>query len=191
MTAIVCGVGINDVGKICDGHGKREPSYEAWVNMIYRCYSSRLHDRRPGYKETQVCDEWKLYSNFKKWWHEHSINGWDLDKDLINGSLKIYSPETCIYIPRWVNTFLRVKPAHKDLPIGCSFHKASGKYRAVINIESKLVHLGLFDNPIQAHYAWKAKKLEYLESRKDEINRIDGRLFGAMIAKVDSWSPSP
>ena len=50
--------------------------------------------------------------------------------------------------------------------IGCSFHKATGKYMSrCMNPFSKYEgqgrHIGIFNTELEAHKAWQAKKHEY------------------------------
>lgn len=71
--------------------------------------------KKPSYIGVKVCDEWKYFSNFKKWFDENYR--WDLvekdimvelDKDLFsddNG--KIYIPDTCIFLPRKINAMMK------------------------------------------------------------------------------------
>lgn len=52
---------------------------------------------------------------------------------------------------------------------GVTFHKASNKYAAQIALNKKKIHLGLFDNPEEAHEAYKqaSAKLHGEYSRAD------------------------
>ena len=47
-----------------------------------------------------VCEEWKHFSNFKKWFDENYIEGFDIDKDILIKGNKVYSPEACSFVPR-------------------------------------------------------------------------------------------
>lgn len=107
---LVFGIGINDIGS-CDGNGKITESYLSWVSMLRRCYSNVFNDRWTTYKKCSVCNEWLTYSSFKKWFDENHINGFALDKDLKQFGLeyKVYSPETCVFIPSELNTLIAVK----------------------------------------------------------------------------------
>ena len=187
MRKKVFGHGINDVDSVCDGNGNKEQAYKAWTTMLSRCYSPSHLKRSPWYVGTVVCDEWLRYSVFRKWWVENQVDGWDLDKDLIGGGKKIYSADTCIFVPRWINTFIRAKPAGKSLPIGCSFHKASGKYRADICIGGKVFAIGLFDSAEDANAAWAIEKLIYANQRREEMDAIDKMIFQSIVSKVNSW----
>ena len=43
---------------------------------------------------------------------------------------------------------------------GTSFHKATGKYKAQIMLNYKLIHIGLYDTEQEGHQAYLAKKKE-------------------------------
>ena len=71
-----------------------------WKNMLYRV------KEHPAYKDISVCDRWLILSNFiediKKiegynLWLE-TPHQYQLDKDMKCNGVKIYSPQTCIFI---------------------------------------------------------------------------------------------
>lgn len=83
--------------------------YRIWKNMKSRCYGS--HNTR-YYKEQKVtiCDEWKNdFNSFYEWAMKNGYSDKkELDKDMkcdeYEISPKIYSPETCIWIDKRINT---------------------------------------------------------------------------------------
>ena len=81
---------------------RKEKSFVRWLSLLERCY---------GAKKTGalVCDEWHDYSNFKKWYLKNKPldDAFELDKDLLSKERKIYSPETCCFLPTSINTTLR------------------------------------------------------------------------------------
>lgn len=79
---------------------ENKKAYCVWKDMISRCYSVNYkikHDN--NYSSVTVCEEWFNFSNFYKWFEINYIDGYQLDKDLLNNDSvnKIYSPETCIF----------------------------------------------------------------------------------------------
>lgn len=84
-----------------------------WRRMLKRCYYKPFLELEPTYMSCNVCDEWLIYSNFKRWSIDNYIEGWHLDKDLLSVGVKIYSPATCLYIPPWLN--LCINSIHKNL----------------------------------------------------------------------------
>ena len=82
----IFGVGINDIGFTYDSNGKKCASYMAWSSMLQRCYQEQSLKKRPRYRGCSVCQEWLLYSNFKKWFESQENeykDGYGVDKDII------------------------------------------------------------------------------------------------------------
>lgn len=157
------GVGINDDSEIhtCN----IEPvAYRKWRTMLSRCYSKNYQANQPTYIGCSVCEDWLLYSNFKKWHDEHYVEGYELDKDLLFRKNKIYSPNTCCYVPKEINTLLlSCRGARGDTPIGV--HRKVGgrgvKYHAAMSnyINGRRVsYLGSFDTPEEAFSVYKSAK---------------------------------
>ncbi len=145
--------------------------YSIWESMIQRAYSVDWQTKYPSYKGTLVCEEWKLASTFKEWYDNHYVEGWDLDKDYLSpeGS-KLYSPETCVFIPHILNTFI----IGSDKPYVGSSRTKRGTYRAMCKdpIASKYEYLGEYKTPEEAHEAWKARKHIHANRLADEYTGI-------------------
>ena len=108
---LVVQVGKNDANyPVCymDNNNKRKvcPKYHTWWKMLRRCYDEKRLETHPTYKDCFVCDEWLTFSNFLTWMITQDWDGKQLDKDLLFRGNKIYSPNTCCFIPRRVNIFL-------------------------------------------------------------------------------------
>lgn len=169
---LVNGIGINDVDqytqKTKNVDGKyvvvwRCPFYSVWTSMLSRCYSNRYQSRQPSYKDCFVCDEWKLFSNFKSWMQQQDWKGKQLDKDLLIPNNRVYSPEACIFVSQSVNNFVEDSAASRgEFLIGASWHKTRNKFRSYCRnpFTSKTEHLGLFTEELEAHLAWKKRKHE-------------------------------
>lgn len=80
-------------------------SYQVWRDMLRRCYDSKSnYYKNYGEKGVIVCEEWKNYQTYAKWYDENSTSGWVVDKDLIDYREKIYSPNTCSFVPICINS---------------------------------------------------------------------------------------
>lgn len=179
----VYGVGINDADyKIIkiEYLGKSQkvlwrcPYYSRWRDMIKRCYSELEQKKYPSYKGCTVCEEWLLFSNFRGWMSSQDWDGKELDKDVLTEGNKIYSPETCIFVEKEVNLFLRSSPASRgNYPLGVHLDSDSGKFVAQCRqVKGKRKYLGLFGTPEEAHSAWmreKFKQARILASRQTDI----------------------
>ena len=73
-------------------------AYDAWTNMLGRCYNEKSRGRYPTYKGVSVCSEWHNFQEFALWHNEHWIDGFHMDKDLKIKGNKVYSPDACTFI---------------------------------------------------------------------------------------------
>lgn len=79
-----------------------------------------------SYTDVIVCDEWKDFNNFWEWIKPYYDKGlipkyWHMDKDLLSPpDQKIYSPETCCFLPPEINSLIVVKPTKESTD---PFHK--------------------------------------------------------------------
>lgn len=78
-------------------------SYSAWKAMVRRCYDTNDKQYKTyGAKGVTVCEEWKLFSNFERWYDENHIEGYSIDKDM--SGLNEYSPAGCKFISKSENS---------------------------------------------------------------------------------------
>lgn len=171
-------VGINDAAYITSykKHGKsfQCPYYTRWRRMIERCYSPKLHEKHPQYKNCHTSEEWLTFSNFRKWMKQQDWQGMELDKDLKVIGNRLYSKETCLFIPSSVNNFLTQNRMNKgEFPTGVDFHRCSGKLRVRCSDGNKQVHIGLYSTEKEAKNAYlKAKSsfADLLSNKHPEIS---------------------
>lgn len=145
------------------------PAYVTWSSVIKRGFSYREKLKRPTYKDVTVCQEWLLFSNFRNWWVENNVRGWQLDKDILQKGNLVYCPDSCIYIPSYINSLLLDNAAARgDYPLGV--YKDKGLFKAQISTISSRTqrHLGRFNAPEQAHKSWQIGKIGAI---KDTINK--------------------
>jgi len=163
----VFGVGINDLSRPIYPklNGKRVmcPFYNRWLNMLRRCYCPKYQLRFPTYVGCSVAEEWLLFSNFERWMKTQDWEGKELDKDLLKAGNKLYSPDFCVFIPQELNTFTTDSRANRgEYPLGVYLHRGSGRFKAQCSnpLTGRQEHLGYFDNPEDAHKAWRKRKHE-------------------------------
>lgn len=76
---LVKGVGIFD-SELATTDEKVLMANRVWRSMLSRCYSKKYQEKEPSYIDCSVCEEWLLFSNFKKWFDENYVDGYALDK---------------------------------------------------------------------------------------------------------------
>lgn len=174
----VCGVGFIGVGSYSRSvKRKATKPYNLWISFIHRAYDPKIQKIYPTYKDVTVCDEWHNYQNFAQWFKNNYIEGWHLDKDIICGECKIYSPETCAFVPREINNLLNKSKAHRgDYPIGVT----TDGNKIVAKHGGKT--LGRFPTVDLAFQAYKTAKEEYIKDVADKWkNLIDSRVYNTLI----------
>lgn len=177
MCRLIQGVGINDVDcpttktELVDGRRKvvwRCPYYAKWVSTLERGFSQKYKTKRPTYRNTTVCDEWLKFSEFKKWAIQFDLfdddgNAMSLDKDIIDSSADIYSPDTCALVPQLINAFV-VDVQRGGLKVGVTYDGRYDKpYRASVNNPMVSTRAGKvitrqFRTECEAHAFWKSEK---------------------------------
>lgn len=152
-------------------NSKRELSYNKWVSMLARCYNTIYHKNHPTYIDCEVCEKWLNYQNFAKWFNENYIDGFHLDKDVLIKDNKIYSPETCCFIPNEINIlFIKPKINKYNLPTGVT--KSYNKYIARINYLGKTLFLCSFSNIEDALLKYNNIKKEHNNNTVDKYKNI-------------------
>ena len=182
----VYGVGYLGYENAVDENGKSLKSYETWKNMLERSYSGKY----PTYKDCYVCPEWHNYSNFKEWfdnnYYEIPNEKMALDKDILYKGNKIYSPDTCVFVPQNINTlFIKSNKARGKYPIGVYFNKNANKFIAKCNIfyneKNQRKYLGCFNTIDDAFNAYKEIKESNVKQMADYYKEnIPNKLYEAM-----------
>lgn len=168
---------------------KKTRCYMAWTDMIKRCYDEN-DTKHITYKDCEVCEEWHCYQNFAQWYQDnyYEVNNelMNLDKDILIKGNKIYSPETCIYVPARINNlFTKSNASRGNLPIGVSIHQ--GHYKAhmskLINGKKQTKYYGKYDTPEKAFEHYKQIKEEYIKEVAEEYcGLIPDTLYFALYA---------
>jgi len=175
------------------GEGKYSISdkwYTHWNGFIQRVHYKK-HKSAEHYKNVLICEDWYNYQTFAKWAEEnyyeipnHQIQ---LDKDILIKGNKLYSPDTCVFVPQVINAlFTKSDKARGDLPIGVYWFEEGGNYRAQCsyvddNNVKRNKWLGGYDNPEDAFYAYKTYKEEYIKKVADKFKKyIPEKLYNAL-----------
>ena len=173
------------IGHVGEGKYKRYNKYnrvtieyDVWKGMLRRCYDEKYSNKNLTYKYCTVCEEWHNFQNFAEWYDENyyevKSEEMHLDKDILVKGNKIYSPETCVFVPRKINEIMK-----KDnyinrgkLPIGVSKYNNSGNYLArCYNENSERINLGLYETPKNAFEAYKEFKENIIKKIADKYEK--------------------
>jgi len=185
---IIYGKGYIGVGlyKSC-GNNKDTPQYTTWKDMLRRCYSAKFQKDNPTYKDCTVYEEWLNFQTFAEWFDSnyYEIEGQTmaLDKDWIVKGNKVYSPNTCIFTPKEINSLIiNSKKVRGNCPIGV--RNANDKYVALCNNNTgKPIYLGTHETPELAFQTYKTYKENHIKEIADKYkNKIPDRLYTAMYA---------
>lgn len=180
LTPSVYGIGYLGIGRHkADNKSKATLVYRKWSGMLGRGYCNKYKGKNPTYKDVTVCEEWHNFQNFAQWFEENYIEGWHLDKDILQKRNKIYSPETCCFVPQEINLLFtnNTISCQEDMKI----RKGYKKYRVRININKKIISLGTFSTPEEAFEAYKTAKEKYIREVADKWRgQISERCYQAM-----------
>lgn len=181
------GVGISEKGEFPRYiKGKPSKEYALWTGLLHRCYSEKFLSKHKSYLGCFVSENFKNFQYFAGWCQDQvgfKIDGYDLDKDLLQEGSKEYSENKCVFIPREINSFL-IKPYQNDrlLPIGVQSGGKGGTFRAAIGGGSdKAITLGYSETVEGALLIYKIAK----ESKAKELaikykGLVDARVIYAL-----------
>ena len=193
---LIYGVGNNDadykVQPTVNGKQITCIYYSKWFSMFVRCYSKNSLSAHPTYEGCSVCEEWHSFSNFKAWRECQDFEGKVLDKDIISVGNKVYSPNTCTFVPEIVNAFIT------------DSHNVRGKYMVGVHKQKKMnkfiarcgnpftggrEYLGCHFTELEAHEAWRVAKLNFCEELIEKY-KLTGKVASGLLDRYKSLNKS-
>jgi len=183
---LVYGVGVNDWGSLVRVDGKIIPEYQLWASMLTRCFCKKYKQRHPTYEHSTCCNEWLQMTKFIKdvsTMKGYGLNGWQFDKDILQKGNKLYSKDTCCFVPQELNLLLNKRDNRRgEWPVGVCFSQHAGKFIANLAVNGKLKHLGCFNTPEEAFQAYKVAKEDYIKEIAEKWkDRLDERVYQALL----------
>ena len=179
-----CGVGFIDVEGASIGKNMTK-EYQLWNGMINRCYNENLRHKNPTYKDCHVSEEWRYLSNFKEWCNRQigfDQEGFQLDKDILVKGNKVYSEDTCCFVPAENSLIIKADRIRGKFPIGIYEDKQAGKFKVRISVEGKQKHIGRYYCEKEAFYAYKVAKEQYIKEVANKWkDQIDHRVYNALM----------
>lgn len=197
MTGIY-GVGYNS-GGVYKTHCKedglsagRSRAYIVWRSILMRCYSNKHHTTHicgSTYNRSYVCDEWKDFQKFAEWFYSNYVEGFDIDKDILFEGNEEYSPMTCVFVPKTINSYFKKKiKTSSGLPLGV--YKQGSMFSIAHQLSSKFNAPTSYPTIHEAETMYKRLKGLHIRQSVDEyrdflpdnlVDRLDTicKSFGA------------
>ena len=163
-----------------------------WNKILVRSYCEKHLEVCPTYEDVEVCKDWLCFQNFAEWCKEQKFfkakdekgRSYHLDKDILVKGSKLYSPDTCCFVPQEINKLLSKRDASRGkFPMGVGFDEESGNFRARLSYFSRSKYIGSFKTVEEAFRAYKVAKEDYI---KEVANlwkdRIDDKVYQALMS---------
>ena len=171
------GVGYLGEGKYkVSENGKNSDKYNIWYGMLKRCYCPKYQERYPTYKGCRVEEYLLNFQHIGEWlesnYYEVPGERMHLDKDILCKGNKVYSRETCIFVPEKINVlFTKCDKTRGDCPIGATI-LPSGNYQVECrNGYGESVYLGTYSTKEEAFRVYKEYKEKVI---KEVIDSYEG-----------------
>lgn len=183
----IYGVGFIGRGKHLPYVGKkRTEAYNHWSKSMERCYSESYQKVQPSYIGCTVADEWHNFQVFGDWKesNEYYRLGFQLDKDLLVRGNKVYSPDTCCFLPPILNSILGDSKARRGgSPKGTYYDKDRKSYLSSVSFNNVKTFIGYYKCPEEAFYAYKEAKERYIKEVANHYkDQIDPRAYNALMS---------
>lgn len=146
---------------------KINSAYSKWKSIIMRCYSSKRLKTNPSYSNCTVDPVWFNFQKFAEWFYKNNIDGFELDKDILIKGNKIYSPNTCCFVPHEINKlFIRNEKVRGKYPIGVSKHYNG--FQVSCSVQGKRKNSKTFSNSSEAFMFYKSLKEQEIKRLADK-----------------------
>ena len=187
----VFGVGVLGTKYPSKISGRNTKEYVLWQSMLQRCYSDAYKKKYQTYEGCEVSDNFKSFEYFYEWCHSQigfdndgNGNPFQLDKDLLVKGNKVYSEDSCVFLPQEINSLLVKCTASRGKHlIGVSWNNASKAFVAMVRKnKGKSEWLGSFKTELEAFEAYKQAKEYFIkEQASNWKDQIDERAYNALM----------
>ena len=188
----VYGVGVLGTKYPSTINGVNTKEYALWKHMLERCYSNTYKKKYPTYQGCGVSENFKSYEYFYEWCHRQvgfGNEGWHLDKDLLTKDDKVYSENTCVFLPQEINKVLTKREVSRgEYLIGVYWCNTKKVFVARVNKnKGKQEYLGRFKTELEAFNAYKQAKESFIKEQAEKWKlQIDPKAYEALMNyKVD------
>ena len=167
-------------------NGVLTKEYKLWTSMLVRCYSDKSKKRRPTYEGCEVSNNFKSYEYFYEWCNKQvgfGVEGFELDKDLLIKGNKVYSEDSCVFIPTEINSLLvKRENMRGEYLIGVCWSKTANAFVSRVSRNKGMQeHLGVFNTELEAFRAYKQAKETFIKEQANKWkDNIDIRAYDAL-----------
>ena len=176
--------GIGYLGDCDRTHSMYKVSKKLWDKMMQRCYDDDYLNNNPSYKNVKVCEEWYNFSNFFLWAKDAYIQGFFMDKDFLQlGKFnKIYSKETCMFVDRKINNFIKISK-RKNSNVYKNYHDMWRTECTDFNTGNRIT-LGIFETKEEARQSYIDFKIKQIDCAKIYMKN-QGHYSDEIISNLD------
>ncbi len=161
---LIYNVGYFGIGKYSTKNNPK--AYRTWNHMITRCYSEKQQIIQPSYMGCSVDERWYNFQVFAEWFENNYIEGFALDKDILVKGNKIYSPETCCFVPLQINQLFSVNSINRgNTPIGVRVSR--NLFQVSLKKFGKHITYGSYKTTDEAFKVFKYHKELYIKEVAD------------------------
>lgn len=164
---------------------------KVWYDMHRRC------GKHTAYMDVSICQEWQEFDNFKSWFQTQVENGWykdgwQIDKDIITKGGRVYSPDSCAFIPKPLN-MLFVKAYNRRY----KYWGTRGAYRilssdqdgnyynlfcATFSYDGKVIFYGEYDYELFSFFEYKFAFEEFVQNKAEELKEnLNPKMYRALM----------
>jgi len=165
--------------------GSKTKEYNTW-NLMFSRVNESYKEKNKSYKDIKICDEWYYYPNFFEWitsqenyelWKNN--DNWAIDKDILSDpNNKIYSPDTCCLVPRFINDAIRMFHKEDGMPNGVC---QNGKGYSVRHVLSGKTYFSKLEDALKAYYEYKEDKIKNAAKTAYNNNLITEKCYKGLL----------
>ena len=144
-------VGVMDIPNELKRGQPHPREYSIWNRVRQRCYNENIRYITTSYQEVEMSENFKKYSYFKEWCNKQigfDQEGWQLDKDILSKDNKVYSEDTCCFVPPEINCAItNNKSVRGRFPQGVIVNLASASGTGKSTIADEMTYYWIFNSP--------------------------------------------
>ena len=188
---LVQGIGFKGTDYPSCSNSKPLKVYQMWRGLLERC-TEKCWTNHPTYNGVTCSDNFKHYTFFYEWCQkqvgfgntDENGRGWQLDKDLLVKDNKLYSEDTCVFVPQRINNLVtKCDSSRGEWPVGVYRDGAKGRFVSKCsNGTGKQTYLGRFKTAQEAFQAYKTYKEALIKQVANEYKeQLDYRVYEALM----------